>query len=264
MSIDSGDAPPPPPPPPPDYSVADEPVVDEGPAAPESAPSPGVDGVDGVDTAASNVSGTVEGTDDLAPADVPMVDDGQAAPDLPDMSDDPFTVDATTPDDFVGGDSAELAPGDEQDLPGSSESGNADGDMSAAADASDKAVSDTDVADTDVADTDVADTDAADAHTTDESGDDTLPPEGGIPDWTYSPDMATNHGRDSVEGHDGHGVNDDALNDAVQNPEAVTGKVDDQGRNSTIFTGKDATVVLNDNGQLVTAWSRNSNGYRYP
>ena len=79
MSIDSGDAPPPPPPPPPppDYSVADQPVIDEGVAAPESVPS------SSVDTGVGDGSRTLEGSSALPLADVPMVDEGQAAPDLP-------------------------------------------------------------------------------------------------------------------------------------------------------------------------------------
>ena len=79
MSIDSGDAPPPPPPPPPppDYSVTDQPVIDEGLAAPETASS------SSVDTATGNGSGTLEAASALPLADVPVVDEGQASPDLP-------------------------------------------------------------------------------------------------------------------------------------------------------------------------------------
>jgi hypothetical protein len=79
MSIDSGDAPPPPPPPPPppDYSVADQPLIDEGPAALESTAR------SSMETAAGGGSGTLEGSGAVLPADVPMVDEGQATPDLP-------------------------------------------------------------------------------------------------------------------------------------------------------------------------------------
>ena len=75
MSVDSGDAPPPPPPPPPppDYSVADQPVIDEGPAAPDNPSSASAD---------VNGHGTLDSTGDPAPADVPVADEGRAAPDL--------------------------------------------------------------------------------------------------------------------------------------------------------------------------------------
>jgi hypothetical protein len=79
MVADKGDAPPPPPPPPPptDYSVADQPMIDEGQAPPESTST------SSMDTTVGNGSETLDGSGDLAPADIPMVDDGQAAPDLP-------------------------------------------------------------------------------------------------------------------------------------------------------------------------------------
>lgn len=65
MSIDKNDAPPPPPPPPPpDYSIADEPVVDEGAAPPESSP-----------IAQDSAGGTDETRE---PADTKMHIDGDA------------------------------------------------------------------------------------------------------------------------------------------------------------------------------------------
>ncbi len=85
MSADSADAPPPPPPPPPppDYSVADQPVVDEGHAAPDNESSLSADATGlGADIADATGGGTPDRPDGLAPADVPMVDEGQTPPDL--------------------------------------------------------------------------------------------------------------------------------------------------------------------------------------
>ena len=236
MSIDSGDAPPPPPPPPPppDHSVADQPVIDEGVAAPESVPSSSVDTAIGEGAETSDVTGV------LAPADVPMVDDGQAAPDLPDPAA-PSAPDAASPDTSVADDPTDLAPGVGQGLGGPSDLVGASDTQPATADIHQSGGDDTPPSTTDVP-----------------------PSGGGIPDWTYSPDMGTDHGNESIEGHNGHGVNDGALNDAVQNPETVVDNVDNFGRHATIFNGRDATVVLNDNGQIVTAWPTNRNGYRYP
>jgi len=74
----------------------------------------------------------------------------------------------------------------------------------------------------------------------------------------------TSHGRESVEDHDGHGVNDTALQDAVEHPlEPPSYEVDEQGRGAYIYRGKDATVVLNSDGQVVTAWPRSRQGWRH-
>lgn len=74
----------------------------------------------------------------------------------------------------------------------------------------------------------------------------------------------TSHGRESVEDHDGHGVNDSALQDAVEHPvEPPRYEVDEQGRGAYTYRGKDATVVLNGEGQVVTAWPRSHQGWRH-
>jgi hypothetical protein len=74
----------------------------------------------------------------------------------------------------------------------------------------------------------------------------------------------TSHGRESADDHDGHGVNDSALQDAVEHPvEPPRYEVDEQGRGAYIYTGKDATVVLNKDGQVVTTWPRNRQGWRH-
>ena len=117
MSIDSRDAPPPPPPPP-DYSVADEPVTDEGAAPSDSTPSQGTEAtVQAADAAGVNGSGTPDSADALAAADAPVVDEGQAAPDL---APEPDAAPADDPSADAGGtsaDSADLPAGAPQDAP---------------------------------------------------------------------------------------------------------------------------------------------------
>jgi hypothetical protein len=74
----------------------------------------------------------------------------------------------------------------------------------------------------------------------------------------------TPHGLDQVLGRDGGvGVCDSALNDAVDHPLSVVKKVDSQGRIGYRYMGQNATVVLNPDGMVVTAWARNSSGLRY-
>lgn len=84
------------------------------------------------------------------------------------------------------------------------------------------------------------------------------------PPWPPPPAITgmTVHGGDQVAGRDGHGVNDTALNDAVAHP--TTPPQYQPDRDVYLYLGKDAAVVLNQNGQVVTAWSRNSNGWRNP
>jgi hypothetical protein len=74
----------------------------------------------------------------------------------------------------------------------------------------------------------------------------------------------TEHGAQRVEGRDGHGVNDNALQDAVSNPTKPPQFVPDQYGGTWRYDGKDATVCLNENGQVTTAWANNSNGWRNP
>ena len=63
----------------------------------------------------------------------------------------------------------------------------------------------------------------------------------------------------------GHGVNDGALQDAVSHPtQSPVFGVDQHGRGAYIYFGRDATVVLNTDGQVVTAWATNHNGWRNP
>ncbi len=62
----------------------------------------------------------------------------------------------------------------------------------------------------------------------------------------------TQHGLEQAMTHDGGlGVSDSAMEDAVQNPT----KVVPQANGTCQFVGKDATVVLNKDGQVVTTWA---------
>jgi hypothetical protein len=74
----------------------------------------------------------------------------------------------------------------------------------------------------------------------------------------------TEHGAQRVEGRDGHGVNDNAMQDAVSNPTKPPLFVPDQYGGTWRYDGKDATVCLNESGQVTTAWANNSNGWRNP
>ena len=71
----------------------------------------------------------------------------------------------------------------------------------------------------------------------------------------------TVHGDQQVLSRDGHGVSAEAMNDAVQNPIKPP---DPQPGGRYKYLGKNATVVLNSAGKVVTAWARNSGGWRNP
>jgi uncharacterized protein YukE len=90
----------------------------------------------------------------------------------------------------------------------------------------------------------------------DEPSETEVEPEGDPPDGITG---YTQHGLQQALGRDnGAGVSESAINDAVQNPIQV-GK----GPNDTYrFVGKNATVVLNPEGKVVTAWANNSSGRR--
>ncbi|POX68660.1 hypothetical protein C3471_28760, partial [Mycobacterium kansasii] len=76
----------------------------------------------------------------------------------------------------------------------------------------------------------------------------------------------TDHGAGRIAGRDGgHGVSDKAMQDAVANPVGPPQfKVDELGRGAYVYVGKDATVVLNKDGQVVTAWANSRAGWRNP
>ncbi|MGH3628859.1 MAG: putative T7SS-secreted protein, partial [Sciscionella sp.] len=60
------------------------------------------------------------------------------------------------------------------------------------------------------------------------------------------------------------GVNDKAAQDAIDNPTVPPEfQADDQG-GKYLYQGKDADVTLNRDGEVVTAWPKNSAGRRFP
>ncbi len=69
----------------------------------------------------------------------------------------------------------------------------------------------------------------------------------------------TKHGLAQTMGRDGgRGVSNKAILDAVNNPSQII-----QQANGTIkYIGKNATVILNQYGKVVTTWARNSFGVR--
>jgi hypothetical protein len=72
----------------------------------------------------------------------------------------------------------------------------------------------------------------------------------------------TKHAEEQIAGRDGGvGVRRDALEDAFNNPvQNVERLVDQQGRVSYRYTGEDATVVVNEQGRVITGWANNSSG----
>lgn len=74
----------------------------------------------------------------------------------------------------------------------------------------------------------------------------------------------TEHGEQQIQTRDGHGVNDEAVNDAVANPTKPPRYIPDQYGGTYRYVGQNATVNLNKDGQIVTAWARNSSGWRNP
>ena len=69
----------------------------------------------------------------------------------------------------------------------------------------------------------------------------------------------TDHGRRQAFGRDkGLGVTDEAMNNAVQSPLEVV----QQEGGKTKYVGENATVVLNENSEVVTTWANSSEGVR--
>ena len=71
----------------------------------------------------------------------------------------------------------------------------------------------------------------------------------------------TKHGINRVISRDGHGVADKALLDTVKNYK----KIEPQGlfRSKFKFVGKNAVVILNKTGKVITAWAKNKAGRRF-
>jgi RHS repeat-associated protein len=65
----------------------------------------------------------------------------------------------------------------------------------------------------------------------------------------------TKHGVNQVISREGKGVNTKARLDAVKNPKAIVPKTN----GTTKYVGEQATVVLNESGQVVTVWGRPRN-----
>ncbi|GDY34048.1 putative T7SS-secreted protein [Gandjariella thermophila] len=72
------------------------------------------------------------------------------------------------------------------------------------------------------------------------------------------------HGEARIMGRDGHGVSDEAMHDAVNNPTRAPEYRPDQYGGTYRYKGKDAVVVLNEEGKVVTAWARGRGGWRNP
>ena len=80
--------------------------------------------------------------------------------------------------------------------------------------------------------------------------------------YNYQPAQITGftkHGINSVISKNGHGVNETALLDAIKNPNEIIAQAH---RTKFKFIGKNATVILNKTGKVVTAWARHSVGWR--
>ena len=89
---------------------------------------------------------------------------------------------------------------------------------------------------------------------------------GGEPPFEAPKEIAgrTEHGEQQIQTRDGHGVNDEAVNDAVANPTKPPKYIPDKYGGTYRYVGKNATVNLNKDGKVVTAWARNSSGWRNP
>jgi RHS repeat-associated protein len=68
----------------------------------------------------------------------------------------------------------------------------------------------------------------------------------------------TRHGLAQAISREGVGVNEQAMLDAVNAPTKVINQAD----GTTRFVGKDATVILNQEGRVVTTWANSSAGTR--
>jgi hypothetical protein len=70
----------------------------------------------------------------------------------------------------------------------------------------------------------------------------------------------TKHGLNQAISREGVGVSPKAILDAVRNPT----KVVQQAGGATKLVGKDATVILNSEGKIITTYPRSSQGFRNP
>ena len=72
----------------------------------------------------------------------------------------------------------------------------------------------------------------------------------------------TKHGLEQAMGRNGVGVAPKAILDAVKNPVKVKPQIDNLGRTSTKYTGKNSVVVLNEIGKIITCWAKKSAFWR--
>ncbi|OUM03384.1 hypothetical protein A8M77_06965 [Variovorax sp. JS1663] len=68
------------------------------------------------------------------------------------------------------------------------------------------------------------------------------------------------HGLNQAISRDGAGVSPDAILDAFKNPISITG----QSGGRFMLTGKDAVVVVNGQGRVITTWATGASGVRQP
>jgi hypothetical protein len=68
----------------------------------------------------------------------------------------------------------------------------------------------------------------------------------------------TKHGINMAISKDGVGVATEAIFDAVRNPQQII----QQARGAMRYVGRNASVVLNDAGEVVTTWAHSSAGWR--
>jgi hypothetical protein len=85
---------------------------------------------------------------------------------------------------------------------------------------------------------------------------------GGVPNWGKLSGAEikgfTRHGLNSAISHDGVGVSEKAMIDAVKNPLNIS----PQSNGTFLIEGRDATVILNSDGEVVTTWANTKNGWR--
>jgi hypothetical protein len=71
----------------------------------------------------------------------------------------------------------------------------------------------------------------------------------------------TNHGLNQVISRDGVGVSPQAILDTWNNPTSITGQIDRYG-GKFMLGGQNATIVVNAQGKIITAWPNGSAGFR--
>ena len=69
----------------------------------------------------------------------------------------------------------------------------------------------------------------------------------------------TRHGLNQAISRNNHGVSVRAINDAVRRPVSIVKQAQGKKR----YNGRDAVVILNKQGKVITTWAKNKNGWRY-